>query len=232
MFHGKGLPIDADVKAILSWPCWQVNGQFNHKLFRSFSGMFHGKGLPIDADVKAILSWPCWQVNSRFNSELFRLFSSVFHGKGLPRQEYVVACLSWLSGTDGQALGTPEQMTALFPIVFAKHRTSGIPEIGCLVVYERRLLLLLPPDMHRDDHSRLQIKQLAFYAASKKENGLLALEMFEHFLKADAACLQAHSGSKARPVLIKQSLSRLLTLLIDSGCQGVRKFLATADEKG
>ena len=232
MFNGKGLPKEKDVTAILSWPVWQVDGQFNHELFRSFSGMLNGKRLPKEAEVKALLSWPVWQVDGQFNYELLRAFSSMFNGKGLPCEEYVMACVSWLSGADGQALVAPDQMSALFAIVFAKHKTSGIPDIGRLVVYERRLLQLLPADMQEDDLSQLQIKQLALYAASKKENGLLALEMFEHFLKGGAGCWQPHSDSKAGPVLIQQSLSRLLTLLIDSGCQGVRTFLAAADEKG
>ena len=90
---------------------------------------------------------------------------------------------------------------------------------------------LLPPDMQKDDHCRLQLKQLAFYAASKKEDGSLVLQMFERFLKGDAGYFHPRSGSQAGLELTKESLSRLLTLLLASGCRGVRRFLAAAEEK-
>ena len=80
---------------MLSWPVWQVNGEFNCGLLRSFSSMFHGKGLPCERDVTAILSWPVWQVNGEFNCGLFRSFSSMFRGKGLPKERDVMAILAW-----------------------------------------------------------------------------------------------------------------------------------------
>ena len=228
MFHGQGLPIDADVKAVLLWPCWQINGQFSSELFRSFSSIFHGKGLFQEADVKALLSWPVWQVNGQFNYELFRSFSSL-NGKGLPSEKCVLACLNWLSGADDLDMDALETVSTLFASVFAKHRTSGIPDIDRLRAGEHQWLQLFPPSTAEDDHCRLQLK-LAFYAASKGKGGSLTLEMMERFLKGYAGHFHPQSGSDL--ALTKKYLSNLYTLLLASGCQGVRKFLAEVAKKG
>ena len=148
--------------AILAWPCWQLDGQFNYGLFRSFSSMFHHKKLPGEEQVKAILAWPCWQVGGQFNYKLFRSFSCMFHGKGLPNEAYVAACLSWLSGADDLDGCTLESISALFASVFAKHKTSGIPDIERLTVYEQQLMRLLPLELREDDDCRLQLKQVTF----------------------------------------------------------------------
>ena len=230
MLHGKGLPKEADVKAMLSWPVWEINGEFSYELFRPFAGMFSCKGLPKKADVKAILSWPCWQVNGLFNLQLFRSFATMFHGKRLPNEEYVMACLSWLSGTNDLDMDGLEQISVLFSSVFASHRTLGIPDIGRLPVYEQQLVQLFPAAMQEDDHCRLQLKQLTFYAASKKGSGALVLQMFELFLKGYAGCFYPQCGSKQE--LTKKSLSILHALLFASGFQGVHNFLVAAEEKG
>ena len=99
--------------AILSWPIWQVDGEFSSELFRSFSFLFSGKGLPKEGDVTAILSWPVWQVNGVFNHELFRSICSTFRGKGLPKERDVTACVSsdyrnrWYRQRDTPACDSP-----------------------------------------------------------------------------------------------------------------------------
>ena len=189
------------------------------------------QGLPRQADVEALLAWPCWQLDGQFNRGLFRSFASIFSRKGLPSEEYVVACLSWLSGTDDLDRDALDKIGALFSSVFAKHRSAGIPDIERLGVYERQLLQLLPPSMTEDDNCRWQLKQVVFYAASKEAGGSLALQMFERFLKGYAGFFHTHCDVDAGPELTKEALSKLHTLLLASGCEGVRKFLAAADEK-
>ena len=232
MLHGKGLPKEAGVKATLSWPAWQINGEFSYELFRSFSSMFSGKGLPKKADVKAVLSWPCWQVNGLFNLQLFRSFAAMFNGKGLPNEEYVMAFLSWLAGTDDLDMETLEQISTLFSSVFATSGTSRIPNTDRLAVYENQLLQLFPPDIQEDNHCGLQCKQLAFYAVSKKGDGSLMMHMFERFLKGYAGYFHPRCDVVAGLKLTKKSLANLHNLLYTSGSQGVRSFLAAADKKG
>ena len=140
--------------------------------------------------------------------------------------------MSWLSGTDDLDRDTLEKIGSLVSSVFAKHKNAGIPDIERLEVYERQLLQLLPPSMAEADDCRWQLKQVVFYAASKETSSPLALKMFERFLKGYAGCFHPHSDFGAKPKLTKKSLSKLHTLLLTSGCQGVRKFLAAADEKG
>ena len=95
MCNNRGCPDAGAVKTLLSWPCWQMKGEFDEQRFRSFTGMFSGKGLPKQQDVQAMLSWPVWQMSGQFNHELFRSFSSMFTGKGLPKEPEVKAVLAW-----------------------------------------------------------------------------------------------------------------------------------------
>ena len=127
---------------------------------------------------------------------------------------------------------TLAKISSLFFSVFVKQRASGIPDIDRLSVYEQQLAQLFGPDMQEDDDCRLQLKQVAFYAASKKGEGLLVLQIFECFLKGYVGCCHPRCGVGAGLNLAKKALSNLHILLLTSGCQGVRRFLAEADQKG
>ena len=130
-------------------------------------------------------------------------------------------------------MDTLEQISTLFSRVFARSGTSKIPNIDRLAAYENQLLQLFPPDRQEaDDHCELQLKQLAFYAASKKEDGSLVMHMFERFLKGYAGYFHPRYDIGVGLALTKKSLANLHTLLFTSGSQGVRGFLAAAEKKG
>ena len=95
MCNNRGIPDAQTVKSLLSWPAWQVDGEFSCDLFRSFSGMLCSRGLPKEPDVDVVRSWPVWQLNGQFNHELFRSFSGMFARRGLPKEPDVNALLSW-----------------------------------------------------------------------------------------------------------------------------------------
>ena len=89
MFKGKGLPQETDVKAILAWPVWQLDGVFNQELFHLFSGMFTGKGLPKECKVAACMEWLCQgdSIDRETLQLMNRLFCGAFAGHtalGLP----------------------------------------------------------------------------------------------------------------------------------------------------
>ena len=89
MFSGRGLPNERDVKAVLTWPVWQMSGKFNHGLFRSISSMFSGRGLPKERDVTACMEWlsEAGGANSETLQLMSRLFCGAFAGHkalGLP----------------------------------------------------------------------------------------------------------------------------------------------------
>ena len=87
MNNGKGLPKQAEVKAVLAWPEWKdEDGQFSMERFRAFSSMKHGKGLPEQTEVKTVLAWPEWKdEDGQFSMERFRAFSSMNQWQRLAR---------------------------------------------------------------------------------------------------------------------------------------------------
>ena len=91
----RGVPDSKQMKNLLSWPVWQMQGRFCEQRFRSVCAMFRFKGLPKEQDVQAILAWPAWQLDGQFNIELFRSFSSMLSGKGVPEEQVVNAILAW-----------------------------------------------------------------------------------------------------------------------------------------
>ena len=111
----------------------------------------------------------------------------MFSGRGLPSERDVKASLSWLSGADDLDRDTFAKISALLSTMLAKHRISGIPDMERLGVYERQLLQLFPFNVVQSDHCRGQLKQLVFYAASKKGDAYVVLKMFELFLKGYAS---------------------------------------------
>ena len=123
MTHGKGLPGEAKVKAMLDWPVWKVDGQFSRELFRALSSMNNGKGLPDEAKVKAMLDWPVWKVDGQFSRELFRALSSMNNGKGLPDEAKVKAMLDWaVWKVDGQF------SMELFRALSSMNSGKGLPD--------------------------------------------------------------------------------------------------------
>ena len=100
MYRRKGAPDGGQVKNLLLWWVWQVEGRFGEQRLRAFSSVLYGKGLPKEKDVQAIFKWPCWQLNGAFSYRLFRSVSSMLNGKGLPKEGVVAACMEWLSGAD------------------------------------------------------------------------------------------------------------------------------------
>ena len=230
MFHGRGQPIEADVKAILAWPCWQTGGQFNHELFRSFSNMFSGKGLPCEKDVQAILSWPLWLVNGEFSHSIFADVCALFSGKGLPKEAEVAACMQWLSDADGVHRDTLALMRRLFSGAFAGHGALGLPPVECLQGYEQRLIRLFDGTVAEEDHCSLEIKQIVLFLANKGGSNYLSWPECERFFTVYPGQLHGHD-CEAVPSLTAQALSRLHTVLLAHGGQGIRAFFAVNDKQ-
>ena len=126
MNNGKGLPEQAEVKAVLAWPEWKdEDGQFSVERFRAFSSMNNGKGLPEQAEVKAVLAWPEWKdEDGQFSMERFRAFSSMNNGKGLPEQAKVKAVLAWPEWKDEDGQFSMERFRAFSSM----NNGKGLPE--------------------------------------------------------------------------------------------------------
>ena len=83
MNSSRGLPEQAEVKAVLAWPEWKdENGQFSMERFRAFSSMNNGKGLPGQAEVKAVLAW--LNCEETINDSRQRLMVRLYASEGVP----------------------------------------------------------------------------------------------------------------------------------------------------
>ena len=48
MMNGLGIPEEADVEALLVWPCWQVDGKVSIDRLHIVAVMIHGRGVSSD----------------------------------------------------------------------------------------------------------------------------------------------------------------------------------------
>ena len=123
MYNRKGLPKQADVKAVKDWTVWTVDGQFSMALFRAVSSMHSSMGLPDEAKVKAMLDWAVWTVDGQFSMALLHALSSINSSRGLPDEAKVKAMLDWAVWTvDGQF--SMELFRALSSMIHCK----GLPD--------------------------------------------------------------------------------------------------------
>ena len=225
---GRGLPKEQEVKAVLSWPCWQVNGEFSYELFRSIFSMFARKEMPNEQEVETLLSWPVWQVNGQFNCAIFRLFASMLHSRrGLPKECDVAACMEWLSQADGVDEETLQLMVSLFCGAFTGHRALGLPSPYHLRCYEKRLARLFDAPVTDAGRYPPKIKQITLFLANRGDTNDLRWSECERFFKTCSGPMPP-KGSASKAL----ALSRLHTVLLAHGGQGVRTFLDVNDEQG
>ena len=163
MNHGKGLPKQTDVKAVLAWPEWKdKDGQFSMELFRTFSSMNSSRGLPRQTEVKAVLAWPEWKdEDSQFSMERFRAFSSMNHGKGLPGQAEVKAVLAWPEWKDEDGQFSMERFRAFSSMNHGK---------GLLEQEEVKAVLAWPE--WKDESGQFSIQRFRAFSSMNNGKGL------------------------------------------------------------
>ena len=154
MNHGKGLPEQTEVKAVLAWPEWKdKDGQFSMERFRAFSSMKNGKGLPGQAEVKAMLAWPEWKdEDGQFSMQRFRAFSSMNSSRGLPGQEEVKAVLAWPEWKDEDGQFSMQRFRAFSSM----NSSRGLPK-------------------------QAEVKAILAWPEWKDENGQFSMERFRAF---------------------------------------------------
>ena len=163
MKNSKGLPGQAEVKAMLTWPEWKdENGQFSMERFRAFSSMNHGKGLPGQTEVKEVLSWPEWKdENGQFSMERFRAFSSMNHGKGLPEQTEVKAVLAWPEWKDENGQFSMERFRAFSSM----NNGKGLPKQA-----EVKAVLAWPE--WKDENGQFSMQRFRAFSSMNSSRGL------------------------------------------------------------
>ena len=163
MNNGKGLPKQAEVKAVLAWPEWKnEDGQFSMERFRAFSSMNSSRGLPGQAEVKAVLSWPEWKdANGQFSMERFRAFSSMNSSRGLPKQTEVKAVLAWPEWKDENGQFSMERFRAFSSM----NNGKGLPEQA-----EVKAVLAWPE--WKDENGQFSIQRFRAFSSMNNGKGL------------------------------------------------------------
>ena len=193
MNNGKGLPEQAEVKAVLAWPEWKdENGQFSMERFRAFSSMNNGKGLPKQEEVKAVLAWPEWKgEDGQFSMERFRAFSSMNSSRGLPRQAEVKAVLAWSEWKDESGQFSMERFRA-FSSMNSSRGLPGQAEVKAVLAWPEwkdgngqfnmeRFRAFSSMNHGKGLPEQAEVRAVLVWQEWKDENGQFSMERFRSF---------------------------------------------------